>query len=396
LFSRINFGEYDLIGFSCTFSQLLPSLSFAKEIKAKYPNCKIVFGGTGVYGNTGQSLVGDFSQADCVCRGHGEEYIVRIAKGELSYDSQCGEFDLERSPLPDYDDYFDHVHEIQSKGLGDIEIYDGSIPYESSRGCFWATKHPCTFCALNENQPQYKSKSSEKIAKDIESLSEKYSPGRIVFTDNLLNVRGKKELFGVLKTKTSDTAFFAEVKPILTKDELIMIKEAGVDEVQAGIEALSTDLQKLLSKGTVLEQTLRFLEGCRDVGIDVHYNCLIGIPGETEKHYDAIIDFLPSVMSLPPPSIPLTPVSLHRNSAYWLAPEKYGISNVRPAKQYSLIYPKAFASKYAPVYDFDLELPEHFDANYINRLVDGVLEWRREYYGVTGSCHVGLTVATNN
>ncbi len=374
LFTNVDFGKYSVIGFTCGFSQLVPSLSFSAAIKERFPQPQIVFGGSAVQGTTGNALLKHFPQVDLVCPGDGEEVIVSIATGDLDKIDTDNSYLLEHSPAPDYDDYFSQLAHI-----GNTEIYDGTIPYESSRGCLWAAKRPCTFCALNGTDLRVRSKSIGKILADIRTLSRRYAPRQIAFTDNLVNVRHQKELFQVLGDDPLDSSFFLEVKPNLSYDELALVHRAGVTDLQAGIEALSTPIQTLLHKGTTLEGCLGFLRNCADLDINVCYNHLVGIPGESAGQYQEILELIPTIIHLPPPSIPLTPISLQRYSPYWRDPKAFGIIDVIPASQYNLIYPPAIASDFAFIFDFSLDLPSDFNADYINSLVNLTLAWRTEY-----------------
>jgi radical SAM superfamily enzyme YgiQ (UPF0313 family) len=375
LLSRVKFEEYTLIGFTCTFSQLTPSLSFASEIKKRFPECRIALGGSALTGSIGQSVKRHFPQIDYVCDGPGEAAIVSMVRGECRSDSIALPFNIRDSPFPDYSDYFAQIDMLALTGA-----FSGRIPYESSRGCLWAKHRPCTFCALNNNQPGFHCKPIRTILHDIERLVNEYSPQQIVFVDNSVKASAYKEVFDSIKDWHLETSFFLEVKPTINKAMLTVLREAGVNEIQVGIESLSTELQIMLNKGTTLKQTLRFLADCSDLGINVHYNCLIGIPQETEGHYKDVLSLIPQIMHLPPPGLPLTPISLQKYSLYWKNPSEYSIRNVRPAKQYRLLYPEDIADSFAFVYDFDLPLSSSSNADYVGTLSDAIIKWRNHYY----------------
>jgi ribosomal peptide maturation radical SAM protein 1 len=378
LFSECDFGAYTLVGLSCAFSQLVPSLSLAHEIKRRFPKCRTALGGSAVQGPIGAHILKLFPQIDYVCDADGEGAIVAMANGVFVNGSQRSQYDVGQSPLPSYDDYFTQLDRFESGRIGSTRIHDGSIPYESSRGCLIAAKQPCAFCALNGSQPSSSCKSVDSIISDIEELTRRYSPKGITFTDNFVNVQSNRVLFEWLRQREQGTTFFLETTPTLTRPDLALLSGAGVVGIQAGVEALSTSLLGLLGKRNSLSRTLQFLEDCSDLGIAVHYNLLIGIPGESRADYRSVLDLIPSITHLPPPAIPLTPISLQRYSPYWRAPERYGIRNVRPARQYSMIYQHHMIGGLSFFYDFDVEMPPTVD--YLNELVDSVLEWRTHYY----------------
>jgi radical SAM superfamily enzyme YgiQ (UPF0313 family) len=58
-----------------------------------------------------------------------------------------------------------------------------------------------------------------------------------------------RELLPLLAVADLDLSSFHEVKANLTRDQIRMLSEAGVNSIQPGIESFSTDLLRLMRKG---------------------------------------------------------------------------------------------------------------------------------------------------
>ena len=68
----VDWGSYDIIGFTSTFHQNLASLALAKRIKALHPDVTILFGGANWEGEMGAALLEVFDFVDASCSGEGD------------------------------------------------------------------------------------------------------------------------------------------------------------------------------------------------------------------------------------------------------------------------------------------------------------------------------------
>jgi hypothetical protein len=118
--------KYDLIGFTTTFDQTIPSLLLARRLKSLFPQKPIVFGGANCEDEMGLELHRRFSFIDFVCSGEADISFLALASalrdgrsppaipgvvGRCDGQSAPGPSpepvaDLDALPFPDYDDYF--------------------------------------------------------------------------------------------------------------------------------------------------------------------------------------------------------------------------------------------------------------------------------------------------
>jgi hypothetical protein len=75
--TTVKWKDYDLVGFSVCFSQLLPSLYMALQIKVIAPDIPILFGGSSCNGEIGKSLLDQFPQIDFLIDGEGDKDIFQ-------------------------------------------------------------------------------------------------------------------------------------------------------------------------------------------------------------------------------------------------------------------------------------------------------------------------------
>ncbi len=349
LLNRIPWDEYLLIGFSICFSQLTSSLYFIRSIKKIVPNTKIVIGGISCAGDMGKSLMDTYNEIDFVIQGEGEKplfhLITSIIKsdninpypGLLLRDSEhiinnpiCQVENLNKLPVPDFKDYFKQLEDIAKP-----KPFQPKLSMEISRGCWWKK---CRFCNLNIQWKGYRSKSSERVVKELNLLVEKYKTLSISFMDNLLPPN-KKDIFQAIIRLKKDFKLFAEIRANTKLDELLIMKEAGVDEVQVGIEALSSGLLKKMNKGTTAIQNIEIMKNCEARGTPkLIGNLIFQFPGSDEKDVRETIKNLDFVF----PLRPLNGVSfwLGYGSYIWKNQDLFNIKTITNHRNYSFIFPE--------------------------------------------------------
>ena len=86
-------------------------------------------------------------------------------------------------------------------------------------------------------------------------------------------------------------------------------------------------------------------------GIDLAWNMLCGLPGESDDWYAAVARWLPAVFHLQPPS-GLNRVRFDRFSPYHMRPRDYGLT-LRPSRTYAYVYPLLEKSLMRVAYSFE-------------------------------------------
>ena len=396
LLTSYDWEQFKVVGFTSTFDQNVASLTLAKLIKELYPAVRIVFGGANFDGEMGLEHFRAFPWIDYVVVGEGEEVFPALVKnvlrgqedappagvafrkdGEIRFQPNTTLFaDFSGVGPPDYDDYFDMVRELEgqgSTGLNRILLYEGS------RGCWWGEKHHCTFCGLNAQAMQFRAKSSDQVAREMDGLSSRYNTTRFRLVDNIIDLKYIDSLFGRFAAGHFDLDVFMETKANLTKQQIQTLAQGGVKCMQPGIESLSAAQLKEMDKGVSPLQNVQCLKWSRYYNLDINWNILLGFPQETNADYKRQIALIPSLLHLQPPES-TGKLWLERFSPYFMRPEEYGVRITGPGAAYEYVYDARKVDLNKIAYDFEYEIDWKVDPALYEQLCGLVQEWRARYF----------------
>lgn len=377
-----------LVGFSSSYQQNCASLLLAKKIKEKL-DLPIIFGGANCEGEMGSSLLKCFPMVDYICSGDGDIAFIEFIKdtnkqnipkirGILTRESTPLHMaltnpvvNLDNLPIANFDDYFSAIQ--KSKKSKDLNI---RIEIETSRGCWWGELSHCTFCGLNGSTMMYRSKSAGRIIDEMKQIIEKYNINSFNFVDNILNPEYFSTLFPHLIRQEIRPGIFYETKSNLSIEQLKIMKQAGVDAIQPGIESFSDIVLRIMGKGVTGMQNIQLLKWTEEIGIWPYWNILAGFPGEPAEEYNRMAELVKLLVHLPPPSY-CTKIILSRFSPYFMEAKKYGLLNIRPLKSYHFVYPftKNSLNKLAYFFDFDYSDDRDVD-KYVFKLNKEVCKWK--------------------
>ena len=398
LAQQIANADVKAVGFSCTFNQIMASLAVAKKLKAINPNIITLFGGPSFDNEMGITHHQKYpSIIDHIFLGEADECIVDMVKnirahrplddvpgltvyreGTVKYNNLfCIAHDLDTVPAPNYDDFFLQRREAEESGCELPAL--GPLTFESSRGCWWATKAVCSFCGLNGGRFDFRSKSPARVVSELEELSTRYSTLDFRSSDNIIDMAYFNDLFPVLEASGNDYSIWYQTKTSLKKEEIRALKRGRVTLVQAGIESLSDRVLKLMRKGLSGLTNIQFLKWCKEIGVDASYFILYGFPGETESDYDKVAEIVPLITHLKPP-VRMQHIELHRFSPMFNDPEGFGIDDMFMRENSEFVYPR-------DVLDRDLLYTfRHYSSKtaraeqYTKNLRDAVDHWIMRYY----------------
>lgn len=393
-----------------TFSQHSASLSLCKILKAKIPVTTIL-GGPNCEGIMGRTTHRNFPWIDYVVSGEADDFFpgfiheilekkvhsFPLPHGVLGTGNGGDKQKSETQPiaravatsmndldLPDYDDYFNTLG-----ALPELEkrITPGLL-FEASRGCWWGEKKGCTFCGLNGQAKGFRAKSAEKVMFELESLSSRYNIDRFEATDNILGMDFFNSLLPELKKRKAPYKIFFETKSNLNENQVKLLREAGVTWIQPGIESLSTKVLQLMNKGCSAWQNILFLKSCLQYGVRASWNILYNFPGEKDVWYQDMVDLLPLLTHLQPPSVAIK-VRYDRFSHYFENQKKYDL-NLVPAAPFSLVYSLGQEDLKDLVYFFDdsntLEQEQNpvmamvLERQVITKLQKKIFRWLKEFH----------------
>lgn len=334
--------NYPIVGFSTTFEQTAASMAILNRVKAMDPSVLAIVGGANCEGPMAAGMLSLSASIDHVFSGESEtsflRFLTRWKEDALPRDRiVAGEavHDLEALPLPDYQDYHDQLQAFLPAVAESGDIW---LPYECSRGCWWGAKHHCTFCGLNGQTMTPRAKSGPLVLEQLQALLLRHPSRKIGMTDNIMPREYFKTLLPRVRSTLGEVHVFFEQKANLSLEQVLALKSAGVNVIQPGIESLSTRVLRLIDKGVTARQNIDLLRFARAADLALNWNHLIGIPGDCAADYRKVLDLIPSLVHLNPPSS-LSGLSIDRFSPYFERPAAFGLRDIKPMASYFDVLP---------------------------------------------------------
>jgi ribosomal peptide maturation radical SAM protein 1 len=368
---------YRFVGASTTFEQTASSYALLRAVKERDPSIVTLLGGANCELGMADGVLTLGDAVDHVFSGESEGAFLRFLHGERLPRRVDGEplRDMESLPEVRYDEYFRQIDRWLPE-LNDVPLW---LTYESSRGCWWGEKRHCTFCGLNGSGMAFRQKSPEKVLGEIRRLVALSPTNRLNITDNIMPWSYHKTLLPRLAAEGPKIHAFYEMKSNLTLPQVKGLHDAGILAIQAGIEALSSDLLRLMRKGVTARQNLATMRYARALGMGVKWNLLYGFPGDDAAWYGETLALLRQIRHLTPPHA-LGHMSIERFSPYFEQPASFGIRSMEPMPAYFDAFPphadvRSLAYHFVADYDSGSEA----DPALMDAIRDEIAAWREAW-----------------
>jgi len=360
----LDWSQYKIIGFSVCFHQLFASLAAARDIKNKYPQATIVFGGSSCGSAAGESLLNAFHFIDYIIEGEGERGLLALCHYVSAPDSstlpesiiprRSGVQDQQQLkintantqlstladlPVPDYSDYFSE----QNKWFSHTPFIP-ILPIEFSRGCWW---NKCSFCNLNLQWCGYRNKNSAQMLHEVKTLAARHVCLDFTFVDNMLPLKEALHFFKLTGEQQTDFNFFAEIRSAKEKKPLAEIfsiyRRGGLSAVQVGIEALSSSLLQKMQKGVNVIENIATMREAQANSLKLEGNLILQFPGSIEAEVAETLAALDFVFPYRP--LAVATFFLGYDSPIHKNPQKYGIRAIVNHANNFKLFPKSILSE---------------------------------------------------
>lgn len=349
-----DWGAYDLVGFTSTFEQVMPSLALARLIRERHPRVKIALGGASFEAGMGRPYIERFDFVDYVSNGEADtsfpELCARLRDGDPEvpagfYYREGGEVreaprakgtsvaSLDELPTPEYGDYF----RVARATFGDGAAHTW-LPVEASRGCWWGERSHCTFCGLNGESMAFRAKSARRVIEETDELWARHGALPLQFADNILGMEHLAEVMPVWAARRDPRYKFFEIKSNLKRAHLRQMRAAGVTSVQAGVESLSDGTLRIMGKGVSGAQNVAAIRWCAELGMEALWNALYGFPGEDLDELPRMAALFRRMVHLPPPSA-CAAIRMDRFSPNFERHAELGFTRVEPMPAYRHVLP---------------------------------------------------------
>jgi hopanoid biosynthesis associated radical SAM protein HpnJ len=278
-------------------------LHLIRRMKEAKPDLKVAFVGPPVQVQPTESLMAS-EDIDFVVRGEFDYAVVESAQGKplheisgISYrkDGQV----IHNPPRPalvtEELDRLPFATEVYKRDLV-VENYNVPfllhpfVAFYTSRGC----PALCTFCLWPQTLSghTWRVRSAENVAQEIRQALKMFPQVKeFFFDDDTLNIRKERVLELCAKFKPLGFRWSCTARVHSDYETLKAMGEAGARLLIVGLESGDPQILKNIKKGASVEMARRFVKNCKELGIAVHGDFIIGLPGETLESIQRTIDF---------------------------------------------------------------------------------------------------------
>jgi hopanoid biosynthesis associated radical SAM protein HpnJ len=273
----------------------------AEMMKDSNPRLKIAFVGPHVATLPEESLKAS-KAIDFVVRGEFDYSIVDFANGKpldeipgASFRRNGGFQHNPEAPVIENLDALPWVTKVYKRDF-DITRYNVPFllnPYLSfftERGC----PALCTFCLWPQTLSghRWRLRSSDDVANEVRFALENFpNLKEIFFDDDTFNIRKSRVIELCAKLKPLNFTWSCTSRVTVDYETLKAMKEAGCRLLIVGYESGDPDILKNIKKGATVERAIDFTRDCKKLGLVIHGDFIIGLPGETRDSIRRTIEF---------------------------------------------------------------------------------------------------------
>jgi hopanoid biosynthesis associated radical SAM protein HpnJ len=276
-------------------------IRLSQRIKDANPKIKIAFVGPHVTVLPEQTLR-DCTAIDFIVRKEFDYATKEFAEGKpieqilgVSYRKNGSiAHNADRPQLQDLD-ALPHVTDVYKRDL-DVRRY--TVPFllhpfvslYTTRGC----PAQCTFCLWPQTTSghAWRKRSSDDVAREMAKAKE-YWPfvKEFFFDDDTFNIQKARTLELCEKLKPLKLTWSCTSRVTTDYETLRAMKEAGCRLMIVGFESGDQQILKNIKKGATLERARQFTKDAHKLGLVIHGDFILGLPGETRETIKNTIAF---------------------------------------------------------------------------------------------------------
>jgi len=293
--------DYDFVVLFTSTVGFRRDTSLAERMKSAKPSLKIAFVGPHVTVLPEESLQAS-SAIDFVVRKEFDYAVAEFARGKeleeiagISFRKSGQIFHNPDRPLIEDLDSLPFAVEIFKR---DLDITKYNIPFlhhpylslYTSRGC----PALCTFCLWPQTMcsHRWRTRSSENVVAEVRQARKLFPEVKEIFFDDDTFTIGKSRVLELCqKLKPLKLTWSCNARVTTDLETLKAMREAGCRLLIVGFESGDPTILQNIKKGATVEQALAFMKNCRRLGLKVHGDFQMGLPGETRETIEKTIRF---------------------------------------------------------------------------------------------------------
>lgn len=273
----------------------------AEALKEAHPGVKIAFVGPPVTVEPERALK-ECEAIDFIVRREFDYPTVDFAQGKpledilgISYRRNGSVVhNPDRQPVDDLDALPD-VTDIYHR---DLEVRRYNVPFllypfvalYTTRGC----PAQCTFCLWPQTLSghPWRQRSTDAVAREMAKARE-YWPfvKEFFFDDDTFNLQKARTIELCRKLKPLGITWSCTSRVTTDYETLKAMREAGCRLMIVGYESGDQQILKNIKKGATVERARQFTKDSKKLGLKIHGDFILGLPGETRETIRSTIDF---------------------------------------------------------------------------------------------------------
>ena len=276
-------------------------VKIAEMMRDANPKLKVAFVGPPVTVDPHKTLV-ENRVIDFVVRREFDHQIASYAKGtplsELPNVSWRRGSEIMHNPEGGYIENLDELPWVTKVYQRDLDFRRYNVPFllnpfisfYTSRGC----PALCTFCLWPQTHSghRWRLRSAQDVANECRSALENF-PGlkEIFFDDDTFNYRKERTIALCKELQPLKFTWSCTSRVTTDYDTLKAMKDAGCRLLIVGYESGDPQILKNIKKGATIDMAERFTANCHKLGLTVHADFIVGLPGESRESLRRTIDF---------------------------------------------------------------------------------------------------------
>ena len=306
-------GRQLVVGVTTTTASYQSALAVAASFKWLYESCTVVFGGHHASADAENVLRHHSELVDFVVVGEGERALASLLKNQdqpemfltpgLAFLHKENFYQNPGAPLLSPKELDQLPLTFQDEGLVGTPGKFHHVTYVSARGC----PLRCAFCSVANEK--IRSKSVSRVTEDIRELVDR-GYMKIAIEDNFFahSPTRTRELCTALTSLREAGVEFTwdcqtRVESLARAGTVSLLERAGCEAVYIGVESLNGDQLLYLNKTSHPQKYLDQLVGVvvpelLESSVDCYLNLQLGLPGETEQHFERTLNYLEGLGAL--------------------------------------------------------------------------------------------------
>ena len=276
-------------------------IRLAHAIKSVNPKIKIAFVGPHVSVLPEKSLR-DCPAIDFICRKEFDYAVTDYAKGKPLEEIPGVSFLKDGKVVHNPDapqiqdlDALPHVTEVYKR---DLDVTKYNVPFllhpfvslYTTRGC----PAQCTFCLWPQTLSghPWRKRSTDDVAREMAKAKELWPEVKeFFFDDDTFNIQKARTVELCAKLKPLGLTWSCTSRVTTDYETLKAMKEAGCRLLIVGYESGDPQILKNIKKGATVERARQFTKDCHKLGLVIHGDFILGLPGETHQTINNTIAF---------------------------------------------------------------------------------------------------------